>query len=95
MYKLGEDGSSFIVRLKWWRDVVYGFLFSFHFSFCLVCLSVTEVSTFLFSVDMPDHIVGETDHLVPGSFSHLGESLRLCLVLESVGWEVYTYTQFG
>ncbi len=55
---------------------------------CSIQLGVTG---FLFCVDMPDDVVGETDHFVACSFSHLGESFCLGLILERIAWEVDAY----
>lgn len=37
---------------------------------------------------MPHDVVGQSDHLVAGTLSHLGESLGLGLVLEGIRGEV-------
>lgn len=49
------------------------------------------VATLLLGVDVPDNVVGETNDLVTGALGHLGETLGLGLVLESVAGEVDAY----
>lgn len=59
----------------------------------LVGLAISQVSRLLFRVDVPDHVVGQTNDLVAGTLGHLGEALGLGLILESVGGEVDTCTR--
>lgn len=56
----------------------------------LVCLAVSQVAGLLVGVNMPDHVVGQSNDLIPGALGHLGESLGLGLVLEGVCGEVDT-----
>lgn len=57
----------------------------------LVGLATSQVAGLLVGVDVPDHVVGQTDNLVAGALGHLGESLGLGLVLEGIRGEVDTY----
>ena len=50
----------------------------------------SRLPALLFGIDVPDDVVGETDDLVTGSLGHLGKTLGLGLVLESVAGEVDT-----
>ena len=51
----------------------------------------SSVARLLFCIDMPDDIVGETNHFVACSFGHFGESFGLGLILERITWEVDAY----
>lgn len=49
---------------------------------------VLYIAALLLGVNVPHNVVGEANHLVAGPPSHLGEPLRLGLVLESVARKV-------
>lgn len=53
-----------------------------------VCYHILRIARLLVSVDMPDDVIRQTVDAVPGPLCHLGEALRLGLVLECVGGEV-------
>jgi hypothetical protein len=56
----------------------------------LICFSVTQIPRLLFRIDMPDHIVRQSNNLISSPLCHLGESLRLRLVFERVAREIDT-----
>lgn len=55
---------------------------------CLVRLAIAQVARLLVSVDVPDDVVGQSDDLVAGTLSHLGESFCFGLVLKGIRGEV-------
>lgn len=57
----------------------------------LVGLAISQVAGLLVRVDVPDHVVGQTNDLVAGTLGHFSEALSLGLVLERVGGEVDAY----
>lgn len=52
---------------------------------------VLEIAALLLRVNMPHNVIGQAVYAVTGAFGHLGEALRLRLVLEGVAWEVDTW----
>ncbi|KAA8571672.1 hypothetical protein EYC84_001659 [Monilinia fructicola] len=46
------------------------------------------VAGFLLRVHVPDHIVGQSNNLIPCSLRHFGETFSLSLVFECVSWEI-------
>ena len=51
-------------------------------------LASSGIARLLLGVDVPDDVVRQSHDLVPGSLGHLGEALRLGLVLEGIAGEV-------
>lgn len=58
--------------------------------FGLVSLAISQVARLLVRVNVPDHVVGQTNDLVASTLGHLGEALGFGLVLEGVCGEVDT-----
>lgn len=63
--------------------------------FRLVGLAISQVTGLLIRVNVPDHVVGQTNDLVAGTLGHPGEALGFGLVLEGVCGEVDTYSPVG
>lgn len=47
----------------------------------------------LFSVVMPDDIIGQSVNLIAGALGHLGKPFRLGLVLKRIGREIDTWVE--
>jgi len=53
----------------------------------MLSLNVTRL---LIGVDMPNHVVGKANNLVPSALGHASEPFRFGLVFESIGGEIDT-----
>lgn len=54
----------------------------------LIGFAIPQVTRLLISVNVPDHVVWQTDDLVPCSLGHTSKSLGFGLVFECIGREV-------
>ena len=50
--------------------------------------STPQITSFLLGVNMPDNVVGQSNHLVSGPFGHLSETFCLCLIFKRIAWKV-------
>lgn len=54
----------------------------------LECFEASKVARLLVCINVPDHVVGQSDHLVSSALGHTSEAFCLGLVLERVSGEV-------
>lgn len=53
-----------------------------------ICRPPTQITLLLFCINVPYHVIRQTDYLIARSLGHLSKAFCFSLILEGIRWEV-------